>query len=76
MGVHTEAAIKVGEKWEQVVSLPDGESQVRVVEITNPPSLSMPVSYRILRNDAHPHRVGKLASIRQAEFRRKYWPAR
>lgn len=74
MGVHTEAGIKVGEKWEQVVTLPDGSSQVRVVEITNPPTLSMPVSYRIIRNDAHPHRVGKHASIRQSEFRRKYWP--
>lgn len=45
---------------------------VREIEIIGRPTPSSPVNYRILRNDAHPHRVGKTASIRQSELRRKY----
>ncbi|WP_295104409.1 hypothetical protein [uncultured Microbacterium sp.] len=75
MNVQTEAAIKVGDKWGQVVTRPDGSQQLRVIEIIAAPTLSTPVSYKIVRNDAHPHRKGKFGQIRQADLRRKYQPA-
>lgn len=65
--------IKVGTKWQQVVrDVVDDKKLIRVIEVIGAPTLSSPVNYRILRNDQHPHRVGKTASIRKAELRRKY----
>lgn len=75
MNVQTEARIKVGDKWGQVVTRPDGSQQVRVIEIIAEPTLSTPVSYRIIRNDAHPHRKGKFGQIRRSDLRSKYQPA-
>lgn len=68
-------AIKVGEKWEQRSVGMKADKRVdfrRVVEIIARPTLSAPVGYRVLRNDAHPHRVGKTGSIRVVELRAKY----
>ena len=70
--------IKVGEQWEQIDSRPDPQDatkrikEVRVIEITSIPTPSMPVGYRIVRNDKHPHRVGKTGSIRRFDLHRKY----
>lgn len=69
----TEAPIIVGQMWEQRVVVPgEKKPRVRVIEITGKPTLSTPVNYRIVRNDAHPHRVGKHASIRRGDLRAKY----
>lgn len=72
--VERESAIKVGDTWRQVAVWPDGRKRQRVIEVIGRPTLSSPVNYRILRNDSHPHRVGKTGSIRQSELRRKYRP--
>lgn len=73
-----ESQIKVGQKFEQINEVPDSKHPgkflkiKRVIEILGVATLSSPVNYRILRNDAHPHREGKAASIRVADLRRKY----
>lgn len=64
--------IKVGDKFQQTAVDRDGKRYRRVIEITGAPTLSSPVNYRIERNDAHPHRVGKHDSIRRADLERKY----
>ena len=69
---NTVQPIKVGTKFRQTAVGRDGERFVRVIEVIGQPTLSSPVNYRIVRNDAHPHRVGKTASIRRADLRRKY----
>lgn len=63
---------KAGDTLQQIVVKPDGSRQTRVIELLSAPSLSSPAAYRIVRNDAHPHRVGKTASIRRADLERKY----
>lgn len=70
----TVAPVRVGSTWEQKTMSPDGKVLTRRVEVIGAPTLSSPVNYRILRNDAHPHRVGKAASIRKSDLRRKYVP--
>lgn len=72
----TVAPIRVGTRWAQRIQAPDGRILVREIEVIGAPTLSSPVNYRILRNDAHPHRAGKSASIRRADLRAKYLPAR
>lgn len=80
MTVHAivDAPIKVGQKFRQVTEIPNPKrpgkflKRTRVIEIIGAPTPSMPVNYRILRNDFHPHRKGKTASIRVADLRRKY----
>jgi len=67
-----EAPIKTGTRWEQTTIGPKGKKLKRIIEITAEPTLSNPVGYRIIRNDAHPHRKGKFASIRVADLRTKY----
>ncbi|SDG23083.1 hypothetical protein [Microbacterium sp. 77mftsu3.1] len=67
-----EPAIKVGQRFEQFARFQDGSSKVRVIEFIGRPTLSSPVNYLIIRNDAHPHRAGKTASIRRADLHRKY----
>lgn len=69
---NTVQPIKVGTKWKQTAVGRDGKRFVREIEVIGQPTPSSPVNYRILRNDAHPHRVGKTASIRRAHLRRKY----
>ena len=64
--------IKVGDQFKQIAVLPDGSEQVRVIEVIGAPTLSSPVNVRIVRNDAHPHRVGKSTSIRRADLEREY----
>lgn len=70
--------IKVGDQWEQTTTVPDPHNKdqatqlVRVIEITSIPTPSMPVGYRIVRNDKHPHRVGKTGSIRRFDLHHKY----
>lgn len=73
MSAITETPIRLGDTWAQV-TVPAGEKKplIRVIEITGLPTPSSPVNYRIVRNEAHPHRVGKHASIRRSELRRKY----
>lgn len=68
--------IRLRSRWTQRVQTPAGKILTREIEIIGAPTLSSPVNYRILRNDAHPHRVGKTASIRRAALRAKYHPAR
>lgn len=50
----------------------DGTRRIRVIEMLSAPSLSSPAAYRILRNDAHPHRVGKTGSVCRVDLERKY----
>lgn len=70
-----ETPIRVGDEWVQVNFEPgDKKPVIRLIEITKLPTPSTPVSYRIVRNDAHPHHVGKHASIRRSELHRKYQP--
>jgi len=64
--------LKAGTRWKQDLFGKDGKRQTRVIEIIAAPTLSSPVGYRIIRNDAHPHRKGKTASIRVADLLRKY----
>lgn len=80
MTVDTFDRIKVGDRWAQVTSIyrdeEDGslKQRIRVIEITGRPTLSSPVNYRIVRNDEHPHREGKHASIRAADLFEHYYP--
>lgn len=69
--------IKVGDRFKQTVRIVDQETGkerklIRIIEVTGRPTLSSPVNYEIVRNDAHPHRVGKFASIRRSQLERKY----
>lgn len=65
--------ITIGSRWRQELgSGPRGGKRVREIEVISAPTLSNPVGYRILRNDTHPHRKGKIASIRVADLRTKY----
>jgi hypothetical protein len=65
--------ITVGSRWQQPLRPgPRGKKRLRIIEVISAPTLSNPVGYRILRNDAHPHRKGKIASIRVADLRAKY----
>lgn len=68
----TVAPIRPGSRWEQRVQNRAGDILVRRIEVIGAATPSSPVGYRILRNDAHPHRVGKTASIRKGDLRRKY----
>lgn len=70
VGVFTTA--KAGDRLEQISVKRDGTRLTRVIELLSAPSLSSPAAYRIVRNDAHPHRVGKTASMRRADLERKY----
>lgn len=70
--VDVEQPITRGSVWEQKIIGPAGTIQIRRIEIIAPPTLSSPVGYKILQNDAHPHRKGKTASIRVADLRRKF----
>ncbi|QOC24812.1 hypothetical protein IC744_16250 [Microbacterium hominis] len=72
----TVAPIRLRSRWTQRVQTPDGKILIREIEIIGAPTLSSPVNYRIRRNDAHPHRVSKTASIRRADLHAKYVPAR
>lgn len=72
MSVGTFTTAKAGDKLRQIAVKRDGTRLTRVIELLSAPSLSSPAAYRILRNDAHPHRVGKTASIRRADVERKY----
>lgn len=70
-----ETPIRVGDEWVQVNFEPgDPKPVIRLIEITKLPTPSTPVNYRIVRNDAHPHHVGKQGSIRRSELHRKYQP--
>ncbi|MGN8024731.1 hypothetical protein [Microbacterium sp. 22242] len=62
----------VGTQWKQERFGADGQPEVRIIEIIGRPTLSSPVAYKVIRNDAHPHRKGKTASIRVADLLRKY----
>lgn len=64
--------LTVGTRWTQERFGPDGKRLTRVIEIIARPTLSSPVGYRIVRNDAHGHRQGKTACIRVADLLRKY----
>jgi len=64
--------IAVGDQFAQVFAQRDGVKRMRVIEVIGAPTPSTPVNYRVIRNDAHPHRVGKTASIRKSELERKY----
>jgi hypothetical protein len=75
VSVGTFTTAKAGDKFEQVLVRRDGKRLTRVIELISPPRLSSPAGYRILRNDAHPHRVGKFGSLRRSELERKYRPA-
>jgi hypothetical protein len=68
----TEHKITVGSRWAQTLPGPKGKLQKRIIEVIAAPTLSSPVGYRVIRNDAHPHRKGKTASIRVADLRAKY----
>lgn len=68
----TTPAIRIGTLWTQRVRDREGKILTRVIEVITRPSLSVPVGYRIVRNDAHPHRVGKTGTIRVSDLRRKY----
>lgn len=70
--VVTTDRIQVGDRFVQTEHDPDGKAITRVIEVTGRPTPSSPVNYRIVRNDAHPHRVGKNGSIRKADLARKY----
>lgn len=72
MNTVTETPITVGSRWEQTLVGPKGKLQTRVIEIISAPTLSSKVGYRVVQNDAHPHRTGKTASIRVADLRAKY----
>lgn len=72
MTVGTFTSAKAGDKVTQISVKRDGTRLIRVIQLLSPLALSSPVAYRILRNDAHPHRVGKTASIRRADLARKY----
>jgi hypothetical protein len=65
--------ITVGSRWRQPLTPgPRGRKRIREIEVISAPTLSNPVGYRIIRNDIHPHRRGKIASIRVADLRLKY----
>lgn len=64
--------ITVGTRWKQTLVGPKGKLQKRIIEIIAAPTLSNPVGYRVVKNDAHPHRKGKTGSIRVNDLRRKY----
>lgn len=65
--------IAVGSRWRQALPAgPRGGKRIREIEVISAPTLSNPVGYRILRNDTHPHRKGKIASIRVEDLRAKY----
>lgn len=65
--------VRIRSSWEQrILNRKTGETLIRIIEIIGKPTLSSPVNYRIIRNDAHPHRAGKTASIRRSELHRKY----
>ena len=73
--IDTIKQIHVGDQWRQVTRVVvDGEERelVRVIEVTRRPTLSRPVVYRVVRNDAHPHRVGRTGAIKRSDLRRKY----
>lgn len=60
--------ISTGDRFEHT----DDRGMTRIIEIIAAPTLSSPVGYRVVRNDTHPHRVGRTASIRVADLHRKY----
>lgn len=62
----------VGEKFGQITVTAAGKPLVREIEIVQAPTLSRRGRYVIIRNDAHPHRVGKRGLISRAELARKY----
>jgi len=70
--IDTTPKLTVGTQWRQERFGRDGIPQVRVIEIIGRPTLSSTVGYRVIRNDAHPHRINKTASIRVADLLRKY----
>lgn len=48
------------------------EALVRAIGVIRHATLSRAARYVILRNDAHPHRVGKAGTITRADLDRKY----
>lgn len=73
----TDNPIKLDSRWEQVavVQTPAGPVEHRrEIKIIARPTLSAPAGYQVLRNTAHPHRVGKTGSISASRLRKLYAP--
>lgn len=70
--VNTQNPVKLDSRWKQVDYDRAGKKLTRIVEVIAAPTLSNPAGIRVLRNDKHPHRKGKTASIRTADLLRKY----
>ncbi len=69
---HTVQPHAAGTHWKQTTVDRKGKAKVRIIEIIAAPTLSSSVGFRVLRNDLHPHRVGKTGSIRRAQLTRNY----
>ena len=72
--IQPESKITAGQTFTQIRpgAGPDGQPLVRVIEIIAAPTLSAPAGYKVVRNDAHPHRAGKTGTIRVVDLLRKY----
>lgn len=61
-----------GTRWKQTTVDRKGKAKVRIIEIIAAPTLSSPIGFRVVKNDLHPHRIGKTGSIRVAQLTRNY----
>lgn len=69
----TSAPILVGSTWARSTASPAGKKpHLRIVEVIERPTLSRPATVKIVRNDRHPHRAGKVTVITAAKLRRDY----
>lgn len=76
MSIHssaTAAPILVGSAWARATPATAGEKpHLRLIEIIERPTLSRPATVKIIRNDRHPHRAGKVTVITATKLRRDY----
>lgn len=76
MSIHSSATaepILVGSAWARSTPNPGGKKpHLRVIEVIERPTLSRPATVKIIRNDRHPHRAGKIAVVTASKLRRDY----
>lgn len=69
----TETPITAGSRWQQDLRPgPRGKKRIRIIEVIAAPTLSNPVGFRVIRNDVHPHRKGKIGSMRASALRANF----
>lgn len=69
--------IKLNSRWRRADMIQRGGEYVelhREIRVIAEPTLSSPVGFKVVKNDAHPHRRGKTGSMKVSKLLAMYEP--